>query len=226
MSASRPRVCRGGSAASWRTNIGVPPAGVDRRRMLPTAPHGGCSPVPADDSPAVDMPAPRRTAASLAARDDGVKRQWTVRPRRPHAMACTSLRPLSRTRPTGPVEAWPSRRPVGLRRGEARRRARKGWLPCAPSFMTVPLDERAAPPSASATAPPYTTTATRSEGVGRCYRLFRGYLLRVAPRVERGELDEGAFGEGPRPLVEAQDEAVDLEEEVVVGLLEGLGDGV
>lgn len=169
MSASRPRVCRGGSAASWRTNIGVPPAGVDRRRMLPTAPHGGCSPVPADDSPAVDMPAPRRTAASLAARDDGVKRQWTVRPRRPHAMACTLLRPLSRTRPTGPVEAWPSRRPVGPRRGQARRRARKGWLSCAPSFMTVLHAERAAPPSASATAPPYTTTAARSEGVGRCY---------------------------------------------------------
>ena len=51
-------------------------------------------------------------------------------------------------------------------------------------------------------------------------------LLCVLVLVEGGELDEGAVRCNVRPLVEADDKAVDVEEEVVVRLLESLGDGV
>ena len=51
-------------------------------------------------------------------------------------------------------------------------------------------------------------------------------MLCILVLVEGGELDEGAVRCDVRPLVEADDETVDVEEEVVVWLLESLGDGV
>ena len=53
-----------------------------------------------------------------------------------------------------------------------------------------------------------------------------GNLLRVSILVQRGELDEGAVGQCALPSVVADDEPVNIEEEVVVRLLQGLCDGV
>ena len=44
--------------------------------------------------------------------------------------------------------------------------------------------------------------------------------------VQRCELDEGAVGIGTRPAVEAYDDLVDCEHQVVIRLLQGLGYGV
>ena len=51
-------------------------------------------------------------------------------------------------------------------------------------------------------------------------------MLGILVLVERGELDKGAVGADRCPVVEADDESVDVEEEVVVRLLESLCDGV
>ena len=51
-------------------------------------------------------------------------------------------------------------------------------------------------------------------------------MLCVLILVERGELDEGAVGTHLLPAVEADDESVNVKEEVVVRLLESLCDGV
>ena len=51
-------------------------------------------------------------------------------------------------------------------------------------------------------------------------------MLGILVLVERGELDEGAVGFDRCPLVEADDESVDVKEKVVVRLLESLRNGV
>ena len=51
-------------------------------------------------------------------------------------------------------------------------------------------------------------------------------LLGILVLVERGELDEGTVGAYSIPVVEADDESVDVEEKVVVRFLERLCDGV
>ena len=51
-------------------------------------------------------------------------------------------------------------------------------------------------------------------------------LFGILVLVERGEFDEGAVGAHLIPMVEADDESVDVEEEVVVRLLESLCDSV
>ena len=51
-------------------------------------------------------------------------------------------------------------------------------------------------------------------------------MLCILVLVEGGELDEGAVRCDVRPLVEADDKAVDGKEKVVIRLLESLGDGV
>ena len=62
-------------------------------------------------------------------------------------------------------------------------------------------------------------------GIALCVTPQR-YLLHVAMPVQRGELDEGAIGIGTRPAVEADDDLVDREQQIMIRLLQGLGDGV
>ena len=55
---------------------------------------------------------------------------------------------------------------------------------------------------------------------------FRRNLLCIAVLVQRGELDEGCFGKDIVPFVKADDDAVRHEHEIMVRLLQGLGDRV
>jgi len=52
------------------------------------------------------------------------------------------------------------------------------------------------------------------------------YLLRVAMLVQGGELDERDIDFAALPAVEADDHLMDGEKQVVIRLLQGLGDGV
>ena len=60
-------------------------------------------------------------------------------------------------------------------------------------------------------------------GIALCVTLKRD-LLHIAMPVQRGELDEGAVGIGTRPAVEAYHDLMDREQQVVIGLLQGLLD--
>ena len=65
--------------------------------------------------------------------------------------------------------------------------------------------------------------------------LLRRLLLWTFPKADafgilmfaqQRELDEGAIGIGTRPAIEADDDLVDREQQIMIRLLQGLGDGV
>lgn len=55
---------------------------------------------------------------------------------------------------------------------------------------------------------------------------FRRNFLRIPILIQRGELDERCFGKDIVPAIEADDDTVRHEHEIMVRLLKGLGDRV